>query len=328
MPSIRVAFAGSFAARLADPVRKRLSLPCDVIVDDEASIVSQLADVEVLVSMGFSARMADAAPRLRLLQVPGAGLDRIDRKALRPGTHLANAYGHEAGIAEYVIGAMITLTRSLARLDAKLRQGLWESQWAVSSPAPPLWPELTGKTLGILGFGHIGRAIARRAVAFDMRVCAIRQHPPTEAPTGLLFVGGPERLDDVLRLADYLAITLSLSSATLRLIDDRALQLMKPTACLINVARAEIVDEAALYRALESGQLAGAAIDVWYCYPTSAEPTRPASQPFHELGNVLMTPHVSGWTEGMLNARVNLVAENIKRTAQREMPLNVIAPAS
>jgi phosphoglycerate dehydrogenase-like enzyme len=328
MPSIRVAFAGSFAARLADPVRKGLSLPCDVIVDDEASIVSQLADVEVLVSMGFSARMADAAPRLRLLQVPGAGLDRIDRKALRPGTHLANAYGHEAGIAEYVIGAMITLTRSLARLDAKLRQGLWESQWAVSSPAPPLWPELTGKTLGILGFGHIGQAIARRAVAFDMRVCAIRQHAQTEAPSGLLFVGGPERLDDVLRLADYLAITLSLSSATLRLIDDRALQLMKPTACLINVARAEIVDEAALYRALASGQLAGAAIDVWYRYPTSAEPTRPASQPFHELGNVLMTPHVSGWTEGMLNARVNLVAENIKRTAQREMPLNVIAPAS
>jgi phosphoglycerate dehydrogenase-like enzyme len=161
-----------------------------------------------------------------------------------------------------------------------------------------------------------------------MHVCAIRQQAQTETPTDLLFVGGPERLDDVLRLADYLAITLSLSSATRRLIDDRRLQLMKPTAFLINVARAEIVDEAALYRALASGQLAGAAIDVWYCYPTSAEPTRPASQPFHELGNVLMTPHVSGWTEGMLNARVDLIAENIKRTAHREMPLHVIAPAS
>lgn len=328
MPSLRVAFAGSFAARFADSVRKRLSLPCEVIVDDEASIVSRLADVDVLVSMVFSARMAEAAPRLRLLQVPGAGLDRIDRKALRPGTYLANAYGHETGIAEYVIGAMIALTRSLARLDAKLRQGLWESQWAIGSPAPPLWPELTGKTLGILGFGHIGQAIARRAVAFDMQVCAIRQQAQTEMPTSLLFVGGPERLDDVLRLADYLAITLSLSSATCGLIDDRCLQLMKPTAFLINVARAEIVDEAALYRALASGRLAGAAIDVWYCYPTSAEPTRPASQSFHELGNVLMTPHVSGWTEGMLNARVNLIAENIKRTAQREMPLHVIAPGS
>jgi phosphoglycerate dehydrogenase-like enzyme len=325
---MRVAFAGTFAARFADAVRKRLSLPLEVIVDDEDSIVSQLADVEVLVSMGFSARMAEAAPRLRLLQVPGAGLDRIDRKALRPGTHLANAHGHEAGIAEYVVGAMIAHSRSFARLDAKLRQGLWESQFAIGSPAPPLWPELTGKTLGILGFGHIGRAIARRAIAFDMQVCAIRQHAQTETPTGLLFVGGPERLDDVLRLADYLAITLSLSSATCRLIDDRALQLMKPTAFLINVARAEIVDEAALYRALASGQLAGAAIDVWYCYPTSAKPTRPASQPFHELGNVLMTPHISGWTDGMQNARVNLIAENIMRTAQKEMPLNVIASSS
>jgi phosphoglycerate dehydrogenase-like enzyme len=325
---MRVAFAGTFAARFADAVRKRLSLPLEVIVDDEDSIVSQLADVEALVSMGFSARMAEAAPRLRLLQVPGAGLDRIDRKALRPGTHLANAHGHEAGIAEYVVGAMIAHSRSFARLDAKLRQGLWESQFAIGSPAPPLWPELTGKTLGILGFGHIGRAIARRAIAFDMQVCAIRQHAQTETPTGLLFVGGPERLDDVLRLADYLAITLSLSSATCRLIDDRALQLMKPTAFLINVARAEIVDEAALYRALASGQLAGAAIDVWYCYPTSAKPTRPASQPFHELGNVLMTPHISGWTDGMQNARVNLIAENIMRTAQKEMPLNVIASSS
>jgi phosphoglycerate dehydrogenase-like enzyme len=325
---MRVAFAGTFAARFADAVRKRLSLPLEVIVDDEDSIVSQLADVEALVSMGFSARMAEAAPRLRLLQVPGAGLDRIDRKALRPGTHLANAHGHEAGIAEYVVGAMIAHSRSFARLDAKLRQGLWESQFAIGSPAPPLWPELTGKTLGILGFGHIGRAIARRAIAFDMQVCAIRQHAQTETPTGLLFVGGPERLDDVLRLADYLAITLSLSSATCRLIDDRALQLMKPTAFLINVARAEIVDEAALYRALACGQLAGAAIDVWYCYPTSAKPTRPASQPFHELGNVLMTPHISGWTDGMQNARVNLIAENIMRTAQKEMPLNVIASSS
>src|SRR4051794_22488190 len=171
---MKVAFAGSFAARLAETVRLRLTLPCEVIVGDETDIIPHMADVDVLVSMGFSARMAAAAARLRLLQVPGAGagLDRIDRAALRPDTRLANAYGHEAGIAEYVIGAMIALTRSFQRLDAKLREGQWESQWVVGSPAPPLWPELTGKTLGILGFGHIGQALARRAAAFDMRVCA------------------------------------------------------------------------------------------------------------------------------------------------------------
>jgi phosphoglycerate dehydrogenase-like enzyme len=125
---IKVAFAGSFATQLAEPVRARLSLPCDVIIGDEIAIIPQLADVDVLVSMGFTARMAEAAPRLHLVQVPGAGLDRIDRGALRPGTHLANAYGHEAGIAEYIIGAMIALTRQFGRLDASLRKGRWESQ--------------------------------------------------------------------------------------------------------------------------------------------------------------------------------------------------------
>src|SRR5450631_2750225 len=181
---IKVAFAGSFATRIADPVRAQLSLPCEVIVGDEAAIVPQLADVDVLISMGFSARMAGAAPRLRLVQVPGAGLDRIDRDALGPGTHLANAYGHEAGIAEYIIGAMIALTRSFGRLDAKMRRGEWESQWTLGRAAPPLWPELAGKTLGILGFGHIGQALARRATAFDMQVCAIRRQAQAETAGG------------------------------------------------------------------------------------------------------------------------------------------------
>ena len=324
---MKVAFAGAFAAQMAEPVRARLALPCEVVVDDEAGIVPRLADVDVLVSMGFSAVMAGAAPRLRLVQVPGAGLDRIDRGALGPGTHLANAYGHEAGIAEYIIGAMIALTRSFGRLDAKMRRGEWESQWAVGTAAPPLWPELAGKTLSILGFGHIGQALARRAAAFDMQVCAIRRQAQA-ATANVSFVGGPERLDDVLRVADYLAVTLSLSSETRNLIDARRLQLMKPTAFLVNVARGEIFDEAALYQALASAKLAGAALDVWYRYPTSAGPTPPATQPFGELGNVIMTPHISGWTEGMLEARATLIAGNIARTARGEMPLNVVKPAS
>jgi phosphoglycerate dehydrogenase-like enzyme len=325
---VKVAFAGSFATQIAEPVRARLALPCDVIIGDEVAIIPQLADVDVLVSMGFTARMAEAAPRLRLVQVPGAGLDRIDRGALRPGTQLANAYGHEAGIAEYIIGAMIALTRSFSRLDASLRRGQWESQWAIGTPAPPLWPELSGKTLGILGFGHIGQALARRAAAFDMKVCAVRRQPQTDAPSGVSFIAGPEQLDDVLRQADYLAVTLSLSPATRNLIDDRRLRLMKPTAFMVNVARAEIFDEAALYAALQSGRIAGAALDVWYRYPTATEPTPPATQPFHELDSVIMTPHVSGWTEGMLDARASLIAANIARTASGEPPLNAIDPAS
>jgi phosphoglycerate dehydrogenase-like enzyme len=322
---VKAAFAGSFAVRLIEPVRKRLTIPCEIASGDEAGILGQLGDADVLVSMAFTKELAAAGNRLRLLQVPGAGLDRIDRSQLRAGLAVANAYGHEAGIAEYVIGAMIALTRSFQRLDRKLRAGEWESQWSVGEPAPPLWPELAGKTLGILGFGHIGEVLARHAHAFDMKVCAIRQHAQAGSPHGLMFVGGPERLDELLGRADYLAITLSLTAETRGLIDARRLGLMKPSAHLINVARAEIVDEHALYNALASGRLAGAALDVWYRYPTSAGSTAPATAPFHELSNVIMTPHVSGWTEGTLEARAGVIAENIARTARGDRPLNAIA---
>jgi phosphoglycerate dehydrogenase-like enzyme len=268
--------------------------------------------------------MAAAGPNLRLVQVPGAGLDRVDRSQLRPGVALANAYGHEAGIAEYVIGTMIALTRSFQRIDRKLRAGQWESQWSVATPAPPLWPELAGKTLGILGFGHIGEALARRAHAFDMKVCAVRRRAQAEAPRGVTFIAGPERLDEVLSLSDYLAITLPLSPGTRGLIDARRLGLLKPSAYLINVARAEIVDERALYDALAGGRLAGAALDVWYRYPTGAGDIPPSNEPFHTLSNVIMTPHVSGWTEGMLDARADVIATNIERTARGEPPLNAV----
>jgi phosphoglycerate dehydrogenase-like enzyme len=189
---------------------------------------------------------------------------------------------------------------------------------------PPPFPELAGKTLGILGFGRIGEALARRALAFDMRVSAIRRQAQADAPQGVSFIGGPERLDEVLRASDYLAITLSLSAETRHLLDQRRLRLMKPTAFLVNVARGEIVDEKALYRALANREIAGAALDVWYRYPSTAEPTLPATQPFHELDNVIMTPHVSGWTEGMLEARAALIAGNIERIARGERPLNNI----
>jgi phosphoglycerate dehydrogenase-like enzyme len=322
---MKVAFAGPIAVRFAEPVKAQLAVPCEVIAeDDEARIMPRLADLDVLVSMGFTKEMAEAGRHLRLIQVPGAGLDRIDRSALRPGMHLANVYGHEGGIAEYVIGAMIALTRSFGRIDAKLRRGEWESGWAVGTPVPPLWPELAGKTLGILGFGHIGEALAHRARVFGVKICAIRRQAQSEVPDGVSFIGGPDRLDDVLRQSDYLVITLSLSPETRNLLDAQRLQIMKPTAYLINVARAEIVEETALYRALASGGLAGAALDVWYRYPTMPGATPPATQPFHELGNLIMTPHVSGATEGTLAARARLIADNIERITRGEPPLNAI----
>jgi phosphoglycerate dehydrogenase-like enzyme len=321
---LQVAFAGTFSATLEPSVRARLRTRCDVVFGDEVGIVSRLAEVDVLVTLVFNREMAAVAKRLKLVQVPGAGLDRIDRVAVPPGAALANAYGHEVGIAEYVIGAMLAFTRSFSRIDASLRRGAWESQWAVGSTAPPPWPELAGKTLGILGYGRIGQALARRARAFDMDVCAIRRDVASSQGDGLAFVGGPDMLDDVLRRADYLAVTLSLNEHTRGLLREREVALLKPNAVLVNVARAEIIDEDALYRALQERRIAGAALDVWYRYPKEPGTTFPARRPFHELPNVLMTPHVSGWTEGMLEARAKLIAENIERTARGEPPLNLI----
>lgn len=321
---MKVAFAGSFAARMVEPVRALVGVGCEMVVADENGILPLLGDADVLVSISFTREMADAAPRLRLLQVPGAGIDRVDRAALRQAINVANVHGHEVGIAEYVIGAMIALTRAIRRVDERLRRGEWESQWAIGTPAPPPWPELAGKSLAILGFGHIGQALAQRACAFDMTICAIRRQAQSTCPDGVSFIGGPEHLDAVLRQADYLAITLPLTQDTRGLLDDRRLRLMKPTACLINVARAEVVDENSLYRALTTGGLAAAALDVWYRYPTMPGTALPASRPFHELDNVILTPHVSGWTEGMMAARAELIACNIGRVARGEAPRNAL----
>jgi phosphoglycerate dehydrogenase-like enzyme len=133
-------------------------------------------------------------------------------------------------------------------------------------------------------------------------------------------------IDNVVQGSDYVVISMPATPETIGSIGRKQLGLMKPTAFLINVARAEIVDEDALYEALAQRRIAGAALDVWYRYPRAAGPTAPATQPFHELPNVLMTPHVSGWTEGMMEARAKLIAENIRRVACRERLLNLVDP--
>ena len=325
---LRVAFVGPLSSSFADRVRAHLTMPCDFIHTDEKNARNVLPDVDVLVTLVFTSEMGAAARRLRLIQVPGAGVDRIDRAAMPPGASLAKVHGHETGIAEYVLGAMIALSRDFDRVHTGLRAGRWDSQWAPGVPPPPVWPELAGRTLGILGYGGIGQAVARRARAFEMRVCAIRRDVGRSAEDDLAFLGALQSLPDVLRRADYLAITLPLTPETRGLIGPAQLALMKPMAILVNVARAQIVDEDALYAALAERRIAAAALDVWYRYPSAPGPLLPAGRPFHELPNVLMTPHVSGWTDGMLEARASLIAENIRRTARGEHPENMVPVAT
>lgn len=329
MSGFRVAFAGAFATRLEPAVRRYLGPAYEIVAsDDEAEILAGLGEIDALVTLGFTHEMGAVARRLRLVQVPGAGLDRIDRAALPEGTWLANAYGHEVGIAEYVIGGILAWTHRFDQLDAGLRQGRWDSPWVPDAPPPPPRPVLAGKTLSILGYGRIGREVARRGRVFGMQVWATRRNVGLTDPSELDFLGGPDDLDTLLRAADYLAVTLELSPETRGLLGARELALIKPSAVLVNVARAEILDEAALYRALADGTIGGAILDVWYQYPSSGAPTYPSRLPFHELPNVLMTPHISGWTEGTLDARARLIAENIRRAERGEPPENLIHPPS
>ena len=307
---------------LEQPVRRHLAVPCEIVVASEADILPRLPEIDVLVTMGLTAEMGRAATRLKLVQVPGAGVDRIDRAALPAGTLLANAYCHEVGIAEYVMGAMLALTREFSRLDTALRKGDWQSHWAVGMAPPPLWPELAGRTVGILGYGRIGQEIARRARAFDMRVCAIRRDVGQSMEDELALLGGPDILDKVLERSDYVVVSMPANPETIGSIGEAQLRRMKRSAYLINVARGEIVEEDALYHALAQRTIAGAALDVWYRYPREPGPTAPAARPFHELPNVLMTPHVSGATDGTLEGRTKLIAENIRRIACGETPLN------
>jgi phosphoglycerate dehydrogenase-like enzyme len=318
----RIAFLGGLSWSLAEPVRAQLAVPCDIVRTDETQVAAELPTLDVLVSLVFTAGMGGRAGRLRLLQVPGAGLDRIDRAALPAGALLANAFGHEAGIAEYVLGALIALERNLAVADRSLRRGHWESQWGPGTPPPPA-RELAARKLAILGYGGIGWALARRALAFEMEVIAIRRDLSRRDPAVRLC--GPDALDSVLAEADHLVIALPLTPATRGRIGARELGLMKPTASLVNVARAEIVDADALFAALRDRRIAGAALDVWYRYPQGEGPILPAAQPFHELPNLIMTPHVAGWTDGMMRARAAVIADNVARVLRGEPLINLVS---
>ena len=249
--------------------------------------MSRLAEVDVLVPWPSRRRWARAATRLRLVQVPGAGLDRIDRAALpagRPARQRLRPRDRHRRVRP----------RRDAGADARLRParrapapGRWESQWAVGTAAAGAVAELAGKTLGILGYGRIGRALARRARAFDMEIL---RHPPRrrgrpapERPRP--FSAARRRWTRCCARADYLGHHAAAHAGDARP-DGRARSsaAMKPTAVLVNVARAEIVDEDALYRALAERDASPAprSTSGIAIRPAPGRPC-PRRQPFHEL---------------------------------------------
>ncbi|RAH98753.1 hypothetical protein DLJ53_24235 [Acuticoccus sediminis] len=274
---------------------------------------------DVVISMEMD-RPGGTMPPVALLQLPGAGTDRVAMETLAPETTVCNVYDHEIPIAEYVLAAMLEWEIGLARMRASFTAQTWPE----FSRFRTMHGELYGKTLGVVGFGRIGREAAKRAAAFGMTVLAVARRPD----------GGPadevhpsDALAEVLPRCDYVLNTLPLNDVTKGIFDARMLAAMKPTGVIINVGRGETIDEEALFNALSSKSIGGAIIDVWYQYPRSkGDKPAPSRFDFFGLDNVILTPHSSAITDALWSRRAATIAENIRRVEAGEPLLNVVRP--
>ena len=314
---------GAACAPFRDGMAAAVATPWDVVaIPDDLSASAALigrADAVVTVNYGKS---WPAAPKLRLLQVPGAGYDGIDLAAIPPGVTPCNVFEHEPGVSEYVLLAMLEWCHRLGPADRDMRAGVWTRSSRFGG-APD--DELAGKTVVIVGLGRIGSAVARRARAFDMRVLAVNRSAGKTDPN-VERVVGLDRMHAMLGEADFVVLGCALTPETRGLIGAAALAAMKPTAVLVNPSRGPVVDEAALYDALLNHRIGGAAIDTWWDYPPTAAPRAPSLRfPFHTLDNVLLSPHVAGWTTGTVVRRTLEMARNLDRLARGEPLRNPIA---
>lgn len=292
--------------------------------DPPEALAAGLAEADAAVAMIWPAS-TPPAPKLKFLQLPGTGADLVALEVLPKGCAVSNLYDHEVPIAEYVMLGMLEFCIRLTRLDARFRVdgGRWEDSLHFL-PTPRR--ELHGSTVGILGYGHIGREVARRAKAFGQRVIAATRTPRADGLADEVNAMGA--LDRVIAESDYLVMALPADDSTRGLLDARRLGLMKPGAVLINIGRAVTIDEQALYETLRDKRIAGAVLDVWYQYPKqgAAPVAAPSRFPFLQLDNVLASPHCSCWSEEHLVRRWRFIARQLDRVARGEPVENVIRP--
>ncbi len=255
---------------------------------DEDGLAEAARDATLILTCytAITAKVIESARRLKGIVKYGVGTDSIDiAAATRRGVMVANCpdYGSET-VADHAFALLIALARKIPVLDRAMRQNAW------------IWPaaqyfgvDLAGKTIGLVGFGRIGRAMARRAQGFGMTRLVSDPYvgPETVTEFGVRFVA----LDKLLAESDFVSLHCVLTPETRGLIGEAALAKMKPTAFLIDVSRGAIVDERALVRALDAGRIAGAAFDVFAHEPLDA------GYPLHGRDNVILTPHLAWYTE-------------------------------
>jgi phosphoglycerate dehydrogenase-like enzyme len=277
--------------------------------DDDALLMRLLPEIDVLwhVLKRCTVAMIAAAPKLKLIQKIGVGVNTIDLDAAKArGIPVCNLPGtNSRAVAELTLALMLATLRRVPRFDALLRGGGWSDADLQDGIG-----ELGGRVVGLVGYGAIPRLLAPVLVALGCRLIYTTRQPLGDVP------GEWRRLDALLAEADVVSLHLPLTAETDRLIDAAALARMRPGAILINTARGGLVDQPALVDALRSGRLAGAGLDVFV-----HEPPDPADGLF-SLANVVVTPHVAWLTTGTFDRSFTLAAENCRRVAAGEALLH------
>ena len=277
----------------------------------EAEMLALAPEADAIVSgtEPITAKVLAAAPRLKVISKHGVGYENIDLEAAKArGIPVCIAGGSIAdSVADLAMGLILSVARQIPQADRSVRAGEWKRF---------VGPEMSGKTLGIVGLGQIGKGLARRAKGFGMRLVAHDAHEdrPFAASWGVDYVS----LDELLKRSDFVSLHAPVTPGTRGMMDARRLALMKPTAYLVNTARGELVDEGALYEALSQNRLAGAATDVF-----AQEP--PGKSPLLTLANFVATPHTAGQTHEGLRKMGEVTAENTLRVLRGEAPLFRIA---
>ena len=271
-----------------------------------------LSDADIFIGWSLRPEQLALARQLRWIHSPAAAVHALMTPALAASNIVVtNASSvHGPVVAEHALALMLALAKRIPSAVHYQDKKVWAQQdlWR-ETPRPR---ELAGATLALIGYGGIGREVARLAAAFGMRVLVVREHPDratgnSKPETGNLVQLGPTELDDALSSADFVVLAAPLTEKTRGLINAARLARMKPAAYLVNVSRGPLIDDAALVAALQAGKLGGAALDVF-----EKEPLAPGS-PYWTLPNVLITPHSAALTDRLWDRHYALLSENLRR---------------
>jgi len=283
--------------------------------EDQVIDLARDADAAIVQYAPLTARVFGELRRCRVVARYGIGVDNIDvAAASEHGIWVTNVPGFCATeLAEHALAFILLFARRLTRLDRSVRAGQWD---AIGVMRPTR--RLAELTLGLVGFGRVGREVAARARAFGLTVVATAPH--TSAETMAEYGVGKVSLDQLLERADFVSLHLPLTAASRHLIDGKRFGQMKPSAYLINTSRGPIVDETALIAALQTGQIAGAALDVLEREPPASD------HPLLALENVVITPHAAYFSDDALAFLQTAVAQEVVRVLGGELPRSPVNP--